>query len=248
MKNLICSFIVLFTLSNFNNTIAQNFESTEDLKKFYKKNAERLPSPQNGWFEAWVIMPSEEEFEHHTDGEVQNARVFVKDGEVLRVFYDNDAYLETVYTISDVKNGKAKFQKVFLDINHDLTEVFSAYTHTVIFKDHKAEVEAPLKAGENIGNVVFYSNSKKIQKQGFFVFVRNKTTEEYDFIGYLNKKYDESKEALDEVALQIPMIKGDYEIFSVQNKIQFNRRMPMNKHEIDFMEEASHQIELVAKK
>ncbi|NME69806.1 hypothetical protein [Flammeovirga aprica] len=226
---------------------AQDFTSKKELKKYYKENSANLPSPEQGWHEAWVIMPSESEFETDLEGEVVNASIFMKDGEILKVFYKDYHYAQTVYANGSVKNGKAVYQKVILDINNNVTEVFTAYNHTVIFKKNNNK-KTPLVDNEEVGKVSFYSSAKKVEKQGFFVFVRNEKTRTYDFMGYLNKKCSEVKECNEENGLHFYIKSGNYEMLAVQNKIQFNRHMPINTYNVMIEDEGQKMQEIVAKK
>lgn len=241
-KNIL--FVLSLLIATYDSS-AQHFTTGKELKKYYKNNINQFPSPTEGWHEVWIIMPSEKEFNHETEDEVLNARVFLKEGEIVKVFYDNHNYHHSVFSLSNVKKGKASYQKVFLDFNSNLTEVFSAYTHTVIFKDHNAVVEVPLEDQHDVNKMTFFSHEKKIEKEGFFVFVENKNTGYFDFLGYLNKKPKENSKSTD--GLDFYLKSGDYEIYSVQNKIQFNRQMPMQKYSISVNHESDHTFEIIAK-
>ncbi|KXX67337.1 hypothetical protein [Flammeovirga sp. SJP92] len=227
---------------------AQDFTSKKDLKNYYKENSKQLPSPQEGWHEVWVIMPSESDYITDLKEEVVDASVLVKNGEVLKVLYHDYKYAQTVYASGTIKNGKASYQNVFLNINNNLTEVFTAYNHTVIFKKEDHESPSPFVNQKHIGEMTFFSAAKKVEKQGFFVFVKNENTDMYDFMGYLNKKCSEVKECNEENGLHFYIKSGNYEMLAVQNKIQFNRHMPVNTYNVMIEEEAEKVQEIVAKK
>lgn len=227
---------------------AQDFTTRKALKKHYKENCSQFPNPQEGWHEVWVMMPSESDFESDFEEEVVNARVFLENGEIVKVFYEDYKYHQSVYAVGTIKKGKASFQKVHLNINDNLTEVFTAYTHTVIFKDNQDKATSPLKDNNKAGELTFFSASKKVEKQGFFVFVMNKETRAYDFIGYLNKQCSEIKECNEENGLHFYIESGNYEMLAVQNKIQFNRQMPVNTYNVLIEGEGDKKLEIVAKK
>ncbi|OHX65586.1 hypothetical protein NH26_04090 [Flammeovirga pacifica] len=225
---------------------AQQVNSVSELKDYYHKSKKLLPSPDVGWHEVWIIMPKDKDFFNKYQKELMNARVFVEDDKITKVYYDNEKYVENVFGISKVKNGHATFEKVYLDVNYDLTEVFSAHIHEVIFKDHRAEVKTPLKKGAYVGNAIFYSHEKKLDKHGFFVFIKDLDTEEFDFLGYL-KESNPDVSCENTQNLHVPLKHGNYEIFMVQNKIQFDRRMPLKKLDLNVQENECQPIELVIK-
>ncbi|NLR92531.1 hypothetical protein [Flammeovirga agarivorans] len=225
---------------------AQQMTSVNELEKFYKKHKHTLPNPSEGWQEVWIIMPKEKDFINEHQTELVNARVYVEDGVISKVYYDNDKYVENVYGIDKVKNGSASFQKVYLDLNYNVTEVFTAFTHKVIFKDHQADVQSPIEQDSYHGNVVFFSNEKKVDKHGYYVFVKDLDNDDYDFLGYLNKKCKDEADCESLESLRIPLRRGNYEVFTVQNKIQFDRRMPMKKHDLIVAENQCQMIKLEA--
>ncbi|MBB3696309.1 hypothetical protein KMW28_11035 [Flammeovirga yaeyamensis] len=246
MRSSIFAFILINTFFVSNLSIAQQVYTVSELKDYYHKEKNHLPTPTNGWHEVWVIMPDDKDFFNKHQKEILDARVFVEDNRITKVYYDNEKYVENVFATSKVKKGHATFEKVYLDVNYNLTEIFSAHIHEVIFKDHRAEVQSPLAKGAYVGNAIFYSNEEKLDKFGFYVFVRDIETDQFDLIGYLKESDDEvSCENLKN--LHIPLRHGQYEIFSVQNKIQFDRRMPLKKLDLQVYENECHPVELVVR-
>ncbi|MBD0405155.1 hypothetical protein [Flammeovirga sp. EKP202] len=242
------SLLIAFIIGAVQLLNAQNFTTQKELKKYYKENSNKLPSPQEGWHKVWIIMPSESGFLSDFKDEVVNAKVFVKDGEVHKVFYEDYQYAQTVYAHCSVKKGKAVFKKVIFNVNNNLTEVFTAYNHTVIFKEESNEKSVPLEAVEKAGKMTFFSSEKKVEKQGFFVFVKNEKTQRYDFVGYLNKKCSEVQECNEDNGLHFYIKSGNYEMLAVQNKIQFNRHMPINTYDVLIEDHEQRTQEIIAKK
>ncbi|WP_044200591.1 hypothetical protein [Flammeovirga sp. OC4] len=241
-------FLIVILLLGAKRLIAQDFSTAKELKKYYKENCNQFKNPKDGWNEAWVILPSETEFITDLKGEVVNARVFVDDGTIQQVYYQGDSYGRHVYALGAMKKGKTTFQKVILDINDNLTEVYTAYTHTVIFKPKTSVVASPLKEMEKVGGITFFSKENKIEKHGFYVFVENTKTNDYDFLGFVNKKCKNATNCTPENSLQLQLGSKEYDIVSVQDRILFNRQMPTQKYSITVDSEHSETIELTTAK
>lgn len=227
---------------------AQDFSSAKELRKYYKDNTKKFPTPEEGWHEAWVILPGESEFITDLEGEVVDAKIFLEKGEVKKVYYENYDYCKEVFALGSPKKGKAQYQKVILDMNNNLTEVFTAYTHTIFFKNDTESVDAPLKSASEAGKMTFYSREKKIDKRGFYVFVRNEKTKQFDFLGYLNKNCDDPSECNLGNSIQLNMKNGEYDFMSVKNKIQVNRKMPTKSYQISVKESQPKSLELTSEK
>ncbi|NME69805.1 hypothetical protein [Flammeovirga aprica] len=237
-------FLMVLLILGTKPLIAQSFSSAKELKRYYKENCNQFHNPEEGWNDAWIILPDEREFVTDLEGEVVEAKVFVDHGEIKHVFYQGNSYHEGVYSTGPIKKGKGAFQKVILDINDDLTEVFTAYTHDVIFKVDNSSTASPLKIVDTIGEATFFSSENKIEKHGFYVFVENHETQHYDFIGYLNDRCDNASACTSDNSLNFLMKEGNYEIIAVKDKIQVNRQMPIQKISITIDREYSKIVEL----
>ncbi|KXX67336.1 hypothetical protein [Flammeovirga sp. SJP92] len=236
--------LIIAIVLGSNQLTAQNFSTGKELKKYYKENCNQFQNPKEGWNEAWIILPEEADFMIDLTEEVVEAKIYIENGEMKWIHYKGYGYHQEVYPLGTIKKGKGAFQKVILDISNELTEVYVAYDHTVIFKPQKTPTEPLLNTADEIGNVTFYSNENKLEKHGFYVFIQNTKSKDYDFVGFINKKCSDAEKCTSDNSLKVVLKNGKYEFYTVKDKIQINRKMPTRKYSIEVKGDASRPIEL----